>query len=101
MAVPSERNSGLDNTLKLISFLLESVSAELSIFCITSAVLTGNVLFSTTIVCPFEYLATSLALASTHFKSLDLPAPRPFFLVGVLTEMNIISADSIAFFIFV
>ena len=54
-------------------------SAEFKMFSITSAVLTGKVLFSTTIVNPLEYFATSLALASTHFKSLDFPAPRPFF----------------------
>ena len=48
-----------------------------------------------------EYLATSLALASTHFKSLDFPSPRPFVLVGVFTDIKIISADSIASFIFV
>ena len=76
-------------------------STVLSMLCITSAVLTGNVLFSTTIVCPLEYLATSLALASTHFKSLDLPAPSPFSFVGVLTEIKIISADAIAFCVFV
>ena len=67
----------------------------------TSAVLTGKVLFSTTIVYPLEYLATSLALASTHFKSLDFPAPRPLVLVGVFTDIKIISADSIASFIVV
>ena len=51
MAVPSARNSGLDNTLKLFLSICESESStELSIFCITSAVLTGNVLFSTMIV---------------------------------------------------
>ena len=65
----------------------------------TYAVRKANVLFSTTIACPLENLAISLALASTHFRSLDLPAPRPFVLVGVFTEINIISADSIAFFI--
>ena len=30
--------------------------------------------------------------ASTNFKSLDLPAPTPFVFVGVLTEINTISA---------
>jgi len=93
IAVPSAKNSGLDNTSKLISSLLEFVSAEFNIFSITSAVLTGKVLFSTTIVYPFEYLATSLALASTHFKSLDFPAPRPFFFVGVFTEIKIVNDD--------
>ena len=50
------------------------------------------------IVLPLENLPTSLAQASTHFKSLDLPAPRPLVFVGVLTEMNIMSDVSIASF---
>ena len=79
----------------------ESESAVFSIFCITSAVLTGNVLFSTTIVWPLEYLATCLAQASTHFKSLDFPAPSPLVFVCVFTEMNIISEDFIDSFILV
>ena len=60
-----------------------------------SAVFTGRVLFSTTIVCPLEYLAICLAEDSIHFKSLALPAPFPVFLVGVLTDINIICDYSI------
>ena len=65
---------------------------DFNIDMIASAVLTGNVLFSTTIVCPSEYSATCLAHASTHFKSLALPAPIPFFFVGVFTEIKTTSA---------
>tara|TARA_Y100000991_G_C21926812_1_gene329016 strand:- start:263 stop:550 length:288 start_codon:yes stop_codon:yes gene_type:complete len=57
------------------------------------------VLFLTTIVFPLENLATSVARASTHFKSLAKPAPRPFLLVGVFIEIKIISAFSIDSFI--
>ena len=59
---------------------------------ITSAVLTGRVLFSTTIVCPLANIATCLAQASTYLRSLALPLPIPFILVGVLTDIKTISA---------
>ena len=38
------------------------------------------------------YLAICLAEDSIHFKSLANPAPNPLVFVGVLTEINIISA---------
>ena len=62
-----------------------------------SAVLTGKVLFSTTTVCFLAYFDIVLAEDSIHFKSLAKPAPIPFSLVGVLTEINIISASEILF----
>ena len=39
-------------------------------------------------VWPLEYLATCLALASTHLRSLALPDPKPFVFVGVLTDIK-------------
>ena len=45
-------------------------------------------LFSTTIVWPLENFATCLALSSTHLRSLALPAPKPFFLVGVFIGIS-------------
>ena len=48
MAVPSAKNSGLDKTEKLL--FLAALSEEKRISFIVCAVLTGKVLFSTTIV---------------------------------------------------
>ena len=45
-------------------------------------------------------MATSLAQASTHFKSLACPAPIPLVFVGVFTEMKIMSAEDIFSLIF-
>ena len=51
MAEPSARNSGFDKTSKLIDLLLVFDNCAASrISLITSAVFTGKVLFSTTIV---------------------------------------------------
>ena len=52
IAVPSARNSGLDKTSNvfLVLFFKSDIVASLRIDFITSAVLTGSVLFSTTIV---------------------------------------------------
>ena len=66
IAVPSARNSGLDKTSKVTGselFLPLDDSDASRICLITSAVLTGNVLFSTTMVWPLENFATSLAHA--------------------------------------
>ena len=52
-------------------------------------------------VFPFEYFAISRAHASTQIRSLALPAPIPFVLVGVFTEIKIISANGISSSIFV
>ena len=62
---------------------------------IAAAVRTGRVLFSTTIVCPVAASATVRAQASTQRRSLAWPAPSPLVLVGVLTEMNTMSAAAI------
>ena len=75
---------------------MPSLVAAERIVWITSAVRTGRVLFSTTIVWPRAALATVRALASTHLRSLAWPAPRPVVLVGVFTEMNTMSASPIA-----
>ena len=96
IAVPSAKNSGLDKIEKDLLTNVLLFSDVLSIVPITSAVLTGIVLFSTTIVYPLAYLATSLAQFSIQHKSLAWPAPIPLLFVGVLTEIKIISADSIA-----
>ena len=74
-------------------------SEEFRIDIITSAVLTGKVLFSTTIVCPSAASATCLAQASIHLRSLAFPEPNPFFFVGVFTDKNTISASLIDFLI--
>ena len=62
---------------------------------IFSAVRTGRVDFSITILSDLEYLAMSFAQASIYLKSAAIPAPFPSVFVGVLTAINIISAFSI------
>jgi hypothetical protein len=58
MAVPSARNSGLESTAKLLRPEGVSPSAALRMVVITSAVRTGRVLVSTTIVWPWAQAAT-------------------------------------------
>ena len=70
IAVPSDRNSGLERTSNFKLLSMSEFCADSKIFLIFSAVLTGKVLFSTTIVLPTEYLATCLAHFSTHLVSL-------------------------------
>ena len=97
IADPSAKNSGFDNTWNFLLFGYESSSflVESKIFFIVDAVFTGKVLFSTTIVSPLAYLEISLADLSIHLRSIAKPAPRPFVLVGVFTEIKIISAFEI------
>ena len=53
IAEPSAKNSGFDKTSKDFVLLTFFIIWEASnMFFMTSAVFTGNVLFSTTIVCP-------------------------------------------------
>ena len=51
MADPSAKNSGLERTENVLSSLSHE---RINISLINSAVLTGTVLFSTTIVCPWQ-----------------------------------------------
>ena len=85
IADPSAKNSGLETTKNLFSFTM-FFEDSFNIFLIVSAVLTGKVLFSITIVSPFANWDTCLVEASIHFRSLAFPAPIPFVFVGVLTE---------------
>ena len=57
MAVPSARNSGLESTEKVLLPAGDSASAALRMVVITSAVRTGRVLVSTTIVRPWAQAA--------------------------------------------
>ena len=95
IADPSAKNSGFDKTVNFLSLFIDCDSSRIDL--IVCAVLTGKVLFSTTIVSPCAYSAISLEDASTHLRSLALPAPNPLVLVGVFTEMKIISASEIYF----
>ena len=52
MAEPSDKNSGFDKTSNVLFFKPASKD-DFKIDLIVSAVLTGRVLFSTTIVCPW------------------------------------------------
>ena len=58
-----------------------------------SAALTGTVDFSTTILEKVASSAIFRAQDSTYFRSAARPAPFPYVLVGVLTEMKIRSAS--------
>ena len=91
IAVPSAKNSGFErteNVLVIEDLFISSVAAS-RIALIVWAVLTGNVLFSTTIVWPFAYFDISLDDASTYLRSIACPDPIPLVLVGVLTEIKI------------
>lgn len=61
------------------------------------AVLHGTVLFSTKIAPVLALTATSLTTISTAVMSVAQPAPTPVVFVGVLTQMNIMSASAILF----
>jgi hypothetical protein len=54
-------------------------------FEMASAVLTGTVDFSTTILLDLATEAISLAAPSQYVRSAAFPAPTPLVLVGVLT----------------
>ena len=77
--MPSAKNSGLDMTSKLF-FLLNFFKTSL----IFSAVLTGKVDFSITILLLFDLSAILLAHASTFERSAANPFPFPVLLVGYL-----------------
>ena len=100
MAVPSARNSGLESTAKLLRPEGVSSSAAERMVVITSAVRTGRVLFSTTIVWPWAQAATWRAdqrrAASLQRRSLTWPASIPRVLVVVFTERTTMSATAIA-----
>uniref|UniRef100_A0A0D9ZDE6 WRKY domain-containing protein n=1 Tax=Oryza glumipatula TaxID=40148 RepID=A0A0D9ZDE6_9ORYZ len=64
------------------------------IFSIASAVLTGTVDFSTTILSDLDTSAIILAALS---QSAALPAPRPRVLVGVFTDTKMMSASATCF----
>lgn len=87
IAVPSARNSGLDSTWNWSPFSLHS-----STWRTACAVRTGTVLFSTTIL-PLSDTSAILRAQSSQFLTLAArPAPIPMVLVGVLTEMKMMSA---------
>mmetsp|Transcript_25026 Transcript_25026/g.80680 ORF Transcript_25026/g.80680 Transcript_25026/m.80680 type:complete len:229 (+) Transcript_25026:647-1333(+) len=93
-AVPSAKNSGLDNTSN------DAPSARLacSTRCSECAVRTGTVDFSTTILEPLATRAIWRA-ASSRFLMLDArPLPIPNALVGVLTQTKIMSASTTSLF---
>ena len=90
IAVPSARNSGLDRMSKRTpGWLLLRVST----FSMASAVRTGTVDFSTTILEVFETAAIMRAAPSQYVRSAALPAPTPRVFVGVLTDTNTMSAS--------
>ena len=55
----------------------------------------GTVLFSTIIAPVFAFLATTAVALSRMLRSAMAPAPMPYNLVGVLTQMKTISASAI------
>ena len=91
MAVPSAKNSGLD---RISNLTLDSVQLRVSTFSMASAVFTGTVDFSTTILSVVDTRAIMRAAPSQYVRSAALPAPTPRVLVGVLTETNTMSASA-------
>jgi hypothetical protein len=90
MAVPSAKNSGLLRTWNLCA------EADARTRLILSAVRTGTVLFSTTIL---SFSATSAILRAQSSQFLIFaarPAPMPEVFVGVFTDTKIISASRMA-----
>ena len=90
IASPSLKNSGLETTST--SFFL---IFDLKIFSNLSPVVTGTVDLVITILYLFINLLICFATWKTYFKSAELL----FFLVGVPTQMKIISAFETAFLI--
>ena len=90
IAVPSARNSGL---LRISNLTAGSEQLRASTLEIASAVLTGTVLFSTTILDDVDTLAIMRAAPSQYVRSAARPAPMPLVLVGVLTDTNTMSAS--------
>ena len=96
MAVPSAKNLALESTEKVLLPEAELLSTAVRLVVITSAVRTGRVLFSTTIVWPWAQAATWRADASIQRRLLAWPAPTPLVLVGVFTERDTMSAAAMA-----
>lgn len=103
-AVPSARNSGLDNTsngvpgrwnfncLMLVTDDQSGRRCQLTTSYTMRAVRHGTVDFSTITAPGLATRATDLAADSNMEISVAYPAPRPFDFVGVLTERKTISA---------
>ena len=88
MAVPSARNSGLDSTSNR-----RPRSLLLRIRSIASAVRTGKVDFSTTILSVVALARICRAVFSQYWRSAARPAPSPNVLVGVFTDTKMMSAS--------
>ena len=85
--MPSARDTGLDSTWNWSPFSLHSSTCRTA-----CAVRTRTVLFSTTIL-PLLDTSAILRAQSPQFLTLAArPAPIPMVLVGVLTEMKMMSA---------
>mmetsp|Transcript_2063 Transcript_2063/g.5298 ORF Transcript_2063/g.5298 Transcript_2063/m.5298 type:complete len:253 (+) Transcript_2063:516-1274(+) len=91
MAVPSARNSGLLRIWCLMPLSLQARTRP-----IDSAVRTGTVDFSTTILGEVAILAMVRAQFSQFLMLAARPAPIPDTLVGVLTETKMMSPFSIS-----
>ncbi|VTQ07453.1 Uncharacterised protein [Sphingobacterium daejeonense] len=83
IAVPSAKNSGLDNTLNCTPFPVWS-----RMLFIVAAVRTGMVDFSTMILDDVATSAICLAQSSINLRSAACPLPFPYVFVGVLTEIK-------------
>ena len=92
MAVPSARNSGLDTISKETPGVWLAFSTRFSV----SAVLTGTVDFSTTILSEVDTLAMVRAQSSRFLTLAALPAPMPYVFVGVFTDTKMMSASLMA-----
>lgn len=68
-----------------------STASRALTFSMASAVFTGTVLFSTTILLLLETEAIMRAAPSQYVRSAALPAPTPLVLVGVLTLQGSVS----------
>ena len=91
IAVPSARNSGL-----LRTWNVSPLSLQARTLLTASAVRTGTVDFSTTILLEVATLAMVRAQSSQFLMLAARPAPIPWVLVGVLTEMKTMSARAIS-----
>mmetsp|Transcript_7920 Transcript_7920/g.17018 ORF Transcript_7920/g.17018 Transcript_7920/m.17018 type:complete len:210 (+) Transcript_7920:747-1376(+) len=93
IAVPSARNSGLLRTWK-VTLGFFSLADRMRLMA--SAVRTGTVDFSTTILDDVETRAMWRAHNSQFLMLAAEPAPIPLVFVGVLTEMKMTSASAIS-----
>mmetsp|Transcript_2955 Transcript_2955/g.10453 ORF Transcript_2955/g.10453 Transcript_2955/m.10453 type:complete len:237 (-) Transcript_2955:196-906(-) len=94
IAVPSARNSGLE---RMANFTLGSLQLRVSTFSMASAVFTGTVDFSTTILLDVDTAAMARAAPSQYVRSAARPAPMPCVFVGVFTLTNTMSASATCF----